>query len=70
MVNLIDHPVEAPKGAAEGIQALRSALAGCADEEVLPPGAQLERLRTYLEPISRSATTRPTLACPIWISSP
>jgi DNA helicase II / ATP-dependent DNA helicase PcrA len=51
MVNFIDHPLEVPKGAAEQIQALRSALAGCADEEVLPPGAQLERLRAYLEPI-------------------
>jgi ATP-dependent DNA helicase UvrD/PcrA len=51
MVNFIDHPLEVPSGAAAGIQALRSALAGCADEEVLPPGAQLERLRAYLEPI-------------------
>jgi DNA helicase-2/ATP-dependent DNA helicase PcrA len=51
MVNFIDQPLEVPKGAAAGIQALRSALAGCADEEVTPPGAQLERLRAYLEPI-------------------
>jgi DNA helicase-2/ATP-dependent DNA helicase PcrA len=51
LVNLIDQPLEVPRGAAEGIQALRSALAGCADEAVLPPGAQLERLRAYLEPI-------------------
>jgi len=51
MVNFIDHRLEVPKGAAEGIQALRSALAGCADEQVLPPGAQLERLRAYLEPV-------------------
>jgi DNA helicase-2/ATP-dependent DNA helicase PcrA len=51
MVNFIDQPLEVPKGAAAGIQELRSALAGCADEEVTPPGAQLERLRAYLEPI-------------------
>jgi DNA helicase-2/ATP-dependent DNA helicase PcrA len=51
MVNFIDHPLEVPKGATDGIQALRSALAGCADEELLPPGAQLERLRAYLEPV-------------------
>jgi DNA helicase-2/ATP-dependent DNA helicase PcrA len=51
MVNFIDQPLEVPKGAPTGIQELRSALSGCADEEVTPPGAQLERLRSYLEPI-------------------
>jgi DNA helicase-2/ATP-dependent DNA helicase PcrA len=51
MVTFIDAPLEVPTGASDGIHALRSALAGCADEDVLPPGAQLERLRTYLEPV-------------------
>jgi len=51
LVNLIDQPIEVPKGAADGIQELRSALSGCVDEDILPPGAQLERLRAYLEPI-------------------
>jgi len=30
---------------------LRSALEGCRDEDVLAPAAQLERIRTYLEPV-------------------
>jgi DNA helicase-2/ATP-dependent DNA helicase PcrA len=51
LVNLIDHPLEVPKGAAAGVQALRSALSSCADEDVTPPGSQLERLRAYLDPI-------------------
>jgi DNA helicase-2/ATP-dependent DNA helicase PcrA len=50
-VNLLDHSIEVPKGVGEGMQELRSALAGCADEEVLSPSAQLERIRTYLEPV-------------------
>jgi DNA helicase-2/ATP-dependent DNA helicase PcrA len=51
VVNLLDHPIEVPKGSGEGVQALRSALAGCLDEEVTTPAAQLERVRTYLEPV-------------------
>jgi DNA helicase-2/ATP-dependent DNA helicase PcrA len=51
VVNLLDHPIEVPKGSGEGVQALRSALAGCLDEEVANPAAQLERIRTYLEPV-------------------
>ena len=35
----------------DGLQSLRSALRGCLDETVLPPAAQLERLRTFLEPV-------------------
>ncbi len=50
-VNLIDHSLEVPKGVGEGMQQLRSALAGCADEELLSPSAQLERIRIYLEPV-------------------
>ena len=51
VVNLLDHPIEVPKGSGDGVQALRSALAGCLDEEVASPAAQLERVRTYLEPV-------------------
>ena len=32
MVNLLDHPVDVPRQAVEGLQALRSALRGCLDE--------------------------------------
>ena len=51
LVNFLDHPISVPKGATEGIRELRSALSGCADEALLTPAAQLERLKTYLEPI-------------------
>jgi DNA helicase-2/ATP-dependent DNA helicase PcrA len=51
LVNLLDHPVEVPKGAGPHVQALRSALAGCLDEEVTAPSAQVERIRSYLEPV-------------------
>jgi DNA helicase-2/ATP-dependent DNA helicase PcrA len=51
VVNLLDHPIEVPKGSGEGVQALRSALAGCLDEAVASPAAQVERVRTYLEPV-------------------
>ncbi|HUL86470.1 MAG TPA: ATP-dependent helicase [Actinomycetota bacterium] len=51
LASLLDGAVPVPRGAGEGVRALRSALAGCADEEVLRPSAQLERLRTYLEPV-------------------
>ena len=53
MVNLIDGSsgTGVPAAAAEGIADLRRALEDCADETVVTPGAQLERLRAYLEPI-------------------
>jgi ATP-dependent DNA helicase UvrD/PcrA len=51
LVNLLDHPVEVPKGAGPHVQELRSALAGCLDEAVTAPSAQLERIRSYLEPV-------------------
>jgi DNA helicase-2/ATP-dependent DNA helicase PcrA len=51
LVNLLDHPVEVPKGAGEHVQALRSALAGCIDEAVAAPSAQVELIRAYLEPV-------------------
>jgi DNA helicase-2/ATP-dependent DNA helicase PcrA len=51
LVNLVDHPVEVPASAADGLMQLRSALSGCRDEELMSPAAQLERLRNYLEPV-------------------
>ncbi len=47
----LEQPVAVPTAAAPGIRELRSVLAGCADEDVLGPAAQLERIRTYLEPV-------------------
>jgi DNA helicase-2/ATP-dependent DNA helicase PcrA len=51
LTTFLDDPIEVPKGAAEGIRALRSALEGCRDETLMNPAAQLERLRVYLEPV-------------------
>jgi DNA helicase II / ATP-dependent DNA helicase PcrA len=47
----LDRPVGVPKGAGDGIRALRSALEGCRDETLMNPAAQIERLRIYLEPV-------------------
>jgi len=47
----LEAPLEVPKAGASGIRALRSALTGCTDETSLPPAAQLERLRAFLEPV-------------------
>jgi DNA helicase-2/ATP-dependent DNA helicase PcrA len=49
----LEQPVEVPTAAAGGVRELRGALAGCADEDLLAPAAQLERLRAYLEPVVR-----------------
>ncbi|MEZ0235069.1 MAG: ATP-dependent helicase [Actinomycetota bacterium] len=51
LARFLDEPVEVPKAALDGVQELRSALRGCADETVLAPGAQIERLREFLAPI-------------------
>jgi DNA helicase-2/ATP-dependent DNA helicase PcrA len=51
LVRFIDEPVEVPRNALEGVQELRSALRGCADETVLSPAAQIERLRGFLAPV-------------------
>ena len=51
LVNFLDQPLEVPRAALEGVQELRSALRGCADEDVLMPAAQIERLRAFLTPI-------------------
>jgi DNA helicase-2/ATP-dependent DNA helicase PcrA len=47
----LDEPVEVPTAALDGVQELRSALRGCADETVLAPAAQIERLHGFLEPV-------------------
>jgi DNA helicase-2/ATP-dependent DNA helicase PcrA len=51
LASFLERGLAVPKGAAEGVRSLRSALSVCADEELLPPAAQLERLRSYLEPV-------------------
>jgi DNA helicase-2/ATP-dependent DNA helicase PcrA len=51
LVNFLDQPLEVPKAAADGVRDLRATLADCADPGGLSPGAQLERLRAYLEPV-------------------
>jgi DNA helicase II / ATP-dependent DNA helicase PcrA len=47
----LEEPVDVPPGAVEGIGELRAALADCLNEEALPPGGQLDRLRAFLEPV-------------------
>ncbi|MGZ4147238.1 MAG: ATP-dependent helicase, partial [Actinomycetota bacterium] len=48
----LEEPIAVPKGAADGVRALRAALGDClADETTMPPAAQLDRLRTFLEPV-------------------
>ncbi|MEP7059336.1 MAG: ATP-dependent helicase [Actinomycetota bacterium] len=51
LVNFLDHPIEVPRAALDGVQELRSALRGCADQDVLLPAAQIERLRAFLSPV-------------------
>ena len=51
LTRLLDEPVEVPRSARDAVQELRSALRGCADETVLTPAAQIERLRSFLAPV-------------------
>jgi DNA helicase-2/ATP-dependent DNA helicase PcrA len=51
LVRFLTEPVAVPKGAADGVRALRAALTECAAEATLAPASQLERLRVFLEPI-------------------
>jgi DNA helicase-2/ATP-dependent DNA helicase PcrA len=51
LVKLLDEPIDVPTAAREGIQSLRAVLGDCLVEERLPPAAQLQRLRAFLEPI-------------------
>jgi DNA helicase-2/ATP-dependent DNA helicase PcrA len=52
LVKFLDEPVGVPPAARQGVQSLRAVLGDClADEEALPPAAQLQRLRAFLEPV-------------------
>jgi DNA helicase-2/ATP-dependent DNA helicase PcrA len=52
LLRFLEEPVEVPKGAADGVRELRAALGDClADETAMPPAAQLDRLRVFLEPV-------------------
>jgi DNA helicase-2/ATP-dependent DNA helicase PcrA len=52
LLRFLEEPVAVPKGAIDGVQELRSALGDClADETTMPPAAQLDRLRAFLEPV-------------------
>ena len=51
LVKFLDEPVVVPPAAREGIQSLRAVLGDCLVEGGMPPAAQLQRLRTFLEPV-------------------
>ena len=51
LVKLLDEPVAVPPAAREGIQSLRAVLGDCLAEDGMPPAAQLQRLRAFLEPV-------------------
>ena len=52
LVKFLDEPVGVPPAAREGVQSLRAVLGDClADEEGMPPAAQIQRLRRFLEPV-------------------
>ena len=51
VVTFIDSQVEVPAGSVAQVNQLRSALSGCADEGLMTPAAQLERIRAYLGPV-------------------
>ena len=59
MQRFLDEPVEVPPAAVQGLQLLRSALRGCEDQDALHPAAQLELLRTFLEPVVARAYPSP-----------
>jgi DNA helicase-2/ATP-dependent DNA helicase PcrA len=52
LLRFLEEPVAVPKAAASSVQELRAALGDClTDETVMPPAAQLDRIRTFLEPM-------------------
>ncbi len=52
LVRFLEEPVAVPKGAGDGVRELRAALGDClTDEAQMPPAAQLDRLRKFLEPV-------------------
>jgi DNA helicase II / ATP-dependent DNA helicase PcrA len=58
--NFLERPLEVPRPAVEGVQELRSVLRGCADEAILRPAGQLERLRSFLDPVIARRYDAPT----------
>ena len=60
LLRFLQEPVAVPKGAADGVRELRGALGDClADETTMPPAAQLDRLRVFLEPVFARAYDTP-----------
>jgi DNA helicase-2/ATP-dependent DNA helicase PcrA len=51
LVKMLDEPLDVPRSAAAGLGDLRAALADCMEEEAITPAGQLERLRSFLEPV-------------------
>jgi DNA helicase-2/ATP-dependent DNA helicase PcrA len=52
LLRFLEEPVAVPKAAVDGVKELRAALGDClADESVMPPAAQLDRIRAFLEPV-------------------
>ncbi len=51
LVRLLDQMFEVPRPSLGGLKTLRSTLAACLDGSTLPPSGQIERLRTFLEPV-------------------
>ena len=52
LLRFLEEPVAVPKAAVSGVKELRAALGDClADETVMPPAAQLDRIRAFLEPV-------------------
>ena len=47
----LDEPVGVPPAARDEVQSLRAALGDCVVETDMPPAAQLQRLRAFLEPV-------------------
>jgi DNA helicase-2/ATP-dependent DNA helicase PcrA len=52
MLRFLEEPIGVPKAAADGVRELRAALGDClTGETTMPPAAQLDRLRAFLEPV-------------------
>ena len=52
LLRFLEEPVGVPKAAVNGVQELRAALGDClVDESLMPPAAQLDRIRAFLEPV-------------------
>jgi hypothetical protein len=52
LLRFLEEPVGVPKAAVSGVQELRAALGDClVDESLMPPAAQLDRIRAFLEPV-------------------